>query len=169
MRTWSARRSRLNHDLIRNRLLPALGAMGNIVRGHIASPVESVLGPILETWEQVRTETEYLMNSFIQEMSPEILLDEAPLCFCSSETLSWLRIFLRSRWLRTFPVERCLVDLKEAVELACISICELRVIMQGQQSMIGNSIAVIERIDLARSALQDLSKCLSAFPSRVIL
>jgi hypothetical protein len=166
---WAQRRSRLSHDLIRNRLLPAFGALENIARGHLNRSPQAVLDSIEQTWTQISTEIRSLLDGFIREMSPETLLDEPPLCFCAPETQLWLKPFLHAHWMKTYSVERLLGGLDQAFNATDDTVNQLFACPLGRSDSVdGDSLELLRRVSTARFAVQDLVARVLELPERFI-
>ncbi len=162
MRLWSQRRFRLSHDHIRNKLLPALGAAENGLRGLAEIQVDEVLDEAVHTWEFVRREALDLADCFLSEMSPKVLFDESPLFLCSQETLDWMVPFVHERWATRNAVKDLVADLEKSIlktENAFQKLTERR----KSGSAEGDALTVPR----AREALARLAQQLSAFPTRV--
>lgn len=106
MEGWQHRRSRLNHDWLKNRYLNALDGFLAL----LASPNGSgeVLSEFvrydLSEWESRSREAGDLICSFVQEMSPRSMVTLPPLCLLPDEMRNWLGMSLHHLWLARHPV-----------------------------------------------------------------
>ncbi|MHB8821831.1 MAG: hypothetical protein ACYC58_09145 [Pseudomonadaceae bacterium] len=166
MKSWSIRRSRLNHDLIGNRILTGLGALDNITRGRIVASPETVYESLQETWDFVFVESQILIDSFMFEMSPETLFDEPPLCYCFPTTISWLKDYVHSRWLNRCSVHKNLRDLQDALNMANASFNRLKIVFF---SPVNNSADLLEFISASRTDVVKFSGCLSKLPNKLLI
>lgn len=111
--SWQKRRSHFNHDWLKNQYIPKLGTWMNILDDEIEDDdfLQSFVYSILPEWERYKDEALRLTIDFENEMSPKILFNNAPLCFCDESTKEWLGNLVHMMWL-----ERCSVQLlvKEA-------------------------------------------------------
>jgi hypothetical protein len=162
VRLWSQRRFRLSHDHIRNKLLPALGAAENGLRGLAEIQVNEVLDEAAHTWEFVRMEALDLANRFLSEMSPKVLFEESPLFLCNQETLDWLAPFAHERWATRNAVSDLLSRLEKNVVKTDSAFQKL-----AQERNDGASEAGAQTVLEARKAVTRLARQLSTFPSRI--
>ena len=66
-------------------------------------------------WGQIREESLSLHSTLLDEMSPQVLFEEPPLCHCPAETQTWLKPLIHQRWLVTTCAEARLAQLAVAV------------------------------------------------------
>ena len=120
MEDWQHRRSRLNHDWLKNRYLNALDGFLAL----LASPNGSanVLNEFvrydLGEWENRSREAGDLIWSFVQEMSPRAVVALPPLCLLPDETRTWLGRSLHHLWLTRYPVSNRVDAAARALEEA---------------------------------------------------
>ncbi len=103
---WQERRSRFNHNWLKNQFLPALESFHNALKGQLerADLDRSFLEVDLPQWESQRAEAYALAADFVRDMSPWTLFDQAPLARYDEETKKWLGDVVHALWMARYPV-----------------------------------------------------------------
>lgn len=105
---WQRWRARLNHDWLKNWLIPALSKLLRVAKGQIADQRFFVdfSGKLRCEWPENAREFKALAEAFPHAMSPENYFDEEPLSRLPSQDAKWMREVTHQLWLRSFPVEK---------------------------------------------------------------
>lgn len=105
---WQQRRSRLNHDWLKNQFLPALGHCLNLLDDLVEDIAfeRSFVAKVLPQWETHLAEVRALPEDFERDMSPRTLFAYPPLANCDAETRRWLGDLVHVLWLARYPVRR---------------------------------------------------------------
>lgn len=103
---WQSRRSRFNHDWLKNQFLPALDNFLNILDGRVEDEETEAtfIASVLPIWETHRTEAHLLPADFERCMSPRTLFERPPLSRCDEETRCWLGDLIHKLWLARYMV-----------------------------------------------------------------
>ncbi len=171
--SWQQQRSRLNHDWLKNQLLPALTAVVRVVDGEVESgnPEGEVEELDLGDWTEQRAEIQTLLDTFEVRMSPRSLFERPPLSRCNEETKTWLPDLVHELWRARYPVQ-------EWVEAAGNALKEADAAQQGLVAALASCQRPLTMDELRRlgpdirrfrSACQRLAACIESFPSRVLV
>ena len=98
MTRWIYRRSKLNHDVLKNQLVPSLGALENAASGLLDAEISPLVERVCMSWAVTAVVARELADSHLVEASPLFLFEEPPLCYCCPETRKWLPKYLYDRW-----------------------------------------------------------------------
>ena len=100
-RSWLERRSRLNHDWLKNRYLQALGMWLNVLDGKVEDDefAQRIATTILPEWSAKRLELERLVHDYEIAMSPERLLGDDSDALPIRGAPRWLGPALHQLWL----------------------------------------------------------------------
>ena len=163
MRPWTARRARLNHDLLSNRLVQRLTSLQRVAEGRVELAESSDDG-LSGMWVQARDECRELHATLFEEMSPRALFEEPPLCHCSEETKAWLIPYVHERWMERTKAEARAADLEVAADETDTAINALLTCLGDQDGheWLGEYVAA------ARGAVDRLSDALAALPKSMI-
>lgn len=103
---WQNRRSRFNHDWLKNGYILKLSEWMNFLDDKIEDfeLESSFVDRVLPTWELQRNEAIALPHDFKIEMSPTVLFSESPLSNCDDETKIWLGDMMHNLWLIRYSV-----------------------------------------------------------------
>jgi hypothetical protein len=103
---WQRRRSEFNHDWLKNRFIPALSRLLNLLDRRIDDPALEVsfATNVLLEWDAHRNEAFTLPNDFEVEMTPRILFEQPPLSYCDEEKKQWLGDLADLLWKSRYPV-----------------------------------------------------------------
>lgn len=171
--SWQQQRSRLNHDWLKNQVLPALTALIRVVDGEVETgdPEGEIEELELGDWTKQRAEIQALLDTFEARMSPRSLFELPPLSRCDEETKTWLPDLVHELWRARYPVQ-------EWVEAAVNGLEDA----EAAQQVLVAALATFERplgmeelrqlgphIRRFRSACQRLAACIEQFPSRVLV
>ena len=115
---WQKRRSEFNHDWMKNKYIPKLGAWVNLLDGRIEDKdlEKFYVSSILPDWESHKNEALALSNDFETEMSPRVLFNELPLVNCDDETKQWLGDLIHYLWLIRYSVNQLISDASESAK-----------------------------------------------------
>src|SRR5712664_1717729 len=89
---WEIRRTRFNHDWLRNGYIMALSSFENLLKGRVLGPGPSA--QVCTAIEEFQTRTEEmfdLIRGCEEETSPQILFKSPPLDRCAESVSEWLR------------------------------------------------------------------------------
>jgi hypothetical protein len=102
MEDWQRRRNRINHDEIKNGLLPRCGRLVRVVTGAVEGSNLTVgdLQAAVERWQGIRSEIANLVRDCPNEMSPRVLLSRRPLDRLDVVSREWLGGCVHGLWLR---------------------------------------------------------------------
>lgn len=108
---WQTRRSRFNHDWLKNQFLPALDKFLNILDDQIEDDETEAnfVSDVLPEWERKSAEARSLAEDFEQEMSPRTLFRQPPLANCDEESKKWLSELTHELWLIRHPVREKII------------------------------------------------------------
>lgn len=162
--TWQQRRSRFNHDWLKNQFMPALAKAINLLDGQIEDPeFERVFAlSFLPQWPAHRPELLALLADFEREMSPRRLLEHGRFdCRCSPRH-HWLPDLVHALWLRRSPVSRWLADANQRVADIDRCYAQLRDCLDGGALQPGR-----QPLAAFRDACQALARAVEAFPAEV--
>jgi hypothetical protein len=168
---WQKRRSRFNHDWLKNQFLPTLARWLNLLDDLIEDPEfeRSFIPTFLAEWESQRVEARSLASQFEVEMSPACLLDHPPLARFSEQDKAWLKRLVHNLWLQRYAVSA-------QVDEALAAIRDADAIFVAIQQRLDPSAepptAADERVHLIqwrefRECCQNLAKVIEAFPNQV--
>ena len=167
---WQLRRSRLNHDWLKNVYLVALGNWASLLADEVehAEFEATFVDGRLRDWETRGLEIEELIRTFEDSMSPREMFARRPLSACDEPTSTWLVGLVHELWLRRCNVlDLCRVA-RERLVAAAETYATLR---RGLEGCPTTSVAALRpmaaRFEALRSACSDLSRAISAFPNRV--
>jgi hypothetical protein len=168
---WQRRRSRFNHDWMKNGFIPAVSSCLNSLQGRVESSelLVAFFDEILPEWEKHRETALELPRLFEEEMSPRILLNTPPLSLLPTETRFWLGAVVHGLWLARYPVREWVDDVSACVAEADSLYWQLREAL-GQQAGIGGSErghAILPELGQFMEACFRLSKAIEQFPSDV--
>ena len=168
---WQQRRSRLNHDWLKNQYLQALGRWLNILDGHVRhrETERTFIVSVLPQWESHCPEVRELIDDFPKSMTPARLFEIEPLCRCDVDTIRWLPPIVDQIWRARYKVDECVAEARLALDEASAA---YRSLSRGIRAC-GDHAPVAElrkkRDVFARflDASEVLGSALSRFPSEV--
>ena len=117
---WQQRRSRLNHDWLKNRHLNRLEGILALLDAATPSPepLDEFVKDDLAGWPRRAAEVRALLASFDVEMSPRALFGATPLCRLSRATQDWLGNRLHELWRERIDAARLLAAARHGLEAA---------------------------------------------------
>lgn len=173
MFAWQQRRSQLNHDWLKNKYLPALEKLLNLLDDHLEDPEfeRGFVSGHLPAWEQQRAEAVRLVEDFEPEMSPRLHLDRLPLSLHDEETRHWLANAVHSLWLARHPVRQWVVEARERANEVEAAYRQLREQLQACPDTISAaSLRPLRALfDQFRRSCQNLARAFERFPCEVIV
>jgi hypothetical protein len=168
---WQYRRSRFNHDWLKNQYIPALGTLQNLLDGRIADMEYEArfVERTLTEWSMHREEALALPRDFECGMSPRRLFKRQPLSFCDEETIQWLGELTHGLWLARYPVIRWVTETYERAREADEAFEEFRVaLLNGADLQTQGAARTLPLLctNFYRACCK-LAKAIEQFPSRV--
>jgi hypothetical protein len=164
---WQVRRNRLNHDWLKNRLMPAVATFLNIVRGLVGDDeFECGFPALLEMeWTSHRRELFDLLCEFAGAESPRNLFLRTPLARCDESTRAWLVDLTHHLWTSRGFVTQRVADATDHANAADEAYRRLRshLLLGGAFRSSTTETLVSEFY----SCCQQLADSLSAFPRQV--
>lgn len=161
---WQHRRSRLNHDWLKNWLMPALSKLLRVSDGQIADP--QYFGDFSRTlrreWPESASEVLALVEAFPHAMSPASYFNEEPLSRLPADDAVWMQEVAHELWLRSFPVDDLTQEIVGALRAANESYNALSLALE-QDEQPSNMVDIIEGFQLSCKALGD---AVSKLPSK---
>ncbi len=171
--SWQKRRGEFNHDWMKNRYLPALGKLQNLLDDFIEDDdfLEFFFEDIFPEWEFYSAEGRVLIERFEIEMSPRSLIDYEPFTILNNETRAWLSELVHHLWLMRYPVRRwiedafrCISDVDDAYE---------KIIKLLKECPDIHTIAALKptrtMFEEYRNVCMRLAKAFEKFPSRILV
>lgn len=170
--SWQERRSRLNHDWLKNVYLGGLAALHARIKNSAPAGmqyIERAFHEDLEQWPEKSDEIKKLIDGFEEQMSPRMLFGESPLNACSQEVMSWLPDLVHELW-------RFRVGAGNLVETASTSFSnvesEYPVCCKAMEDYLRRRSDqdredALRRVAALLSACEKLSSAISKFPSRI--
>lgn len=118
---WESRRSRFNHDWLKNRHLNRLDGFLALLASPAAAPPDLLAGFLqhdLVEWEEKAGEARDLLARFEDEMSPRACFSQPPLCLLPAARREWLAQDLHDLWRARYPVSDWVAAAREALHEA---------------------------------------------------
>lgn len=125
---WQRRRSRFNHDWLKNQYLLSFGKCVNVLAGEVEDPdfdEEQFLREVIRRWEERGGEGLALGQEYESAMSPAGLFEWAPLRNCSPDTVAWLRPLIHELWkarCRVSERAQAVLDAANATQTAFVAL-----------------------------------------------
>lgn len=163
MRAWQERRSRLNHDGLKNGLALELARYRKVLEGKVKAEGDAA-PPSDGRWRSLLDEVAELVGAFPEEMSPRVLFSEPPLSGCDPATKAWLPAAVHAAWLERFRVEALVSEAKGLVAAAVESHDALCAAMQAGRAQ-AELLPLLRRL---QDRVEALSKAVSRFPDRIL-
>lgn len=164
---WQIRRNKFNHDWLKNRFLNSFDDF--IVQLKKSKPavtrVSEFLGTDFPAWKTHQQDTQWIVESFEDSMSPRRLLASSPLNRCDDETHAWLGNLVHGVWLTRYPVKRKVQESRDA--LAAVNEMYEKITRELEQSSpigLPKLIALLPQFSELQETYQTLSKTLSNLP-----
>ncbi len=115
---WEVRRSRINHDRLKNIYYRGINAF--ILRVESDDPdktrVERFVESDFHTWTDYNPLITRLMRDYENEMSPRTFFDEPPLNRCDADTKGWLGNLVHELWIDRYNVKKTIKTAESALE-----------------------------------------------------
>lgn len=168
--SWQEKRSRFNHDWLKNQFLPAIGKWLQIVRKEVADAEfqSRFSAEILPAWEIREVLVIELLDTFEEEMSPRVWLGKPPLSRLGPATRDWLAQLVHSLWLARMPVHAWLREARKSVaEVSNTYRVLQRVMKAGDARGAIDPPQCYEESESFRLACVQLSKALEQFPNKI--
>jgi len=170
---WESRRSRFNHDWLKNRHLNRLDGFLALLESPAAAPPDLLAGFLqhdLLEWEAKAGQARALLAQFEDEMSPRACFSQPPLCLLPAARREWLAHELHHLWQRRFPVSDWVGAAQEALRGAEQAYHEL-------ESLLGSDAG--ERVKRAptlraefaafAAACRRLGDCVARLPHEILI
>ena len=168
--SWQRRRSRFNHDWLKNRYLPAIAKWIHIQEGLVEDPFfeGEFLQLTLPQWEERSKNALDLVDRFAQEMSPRNLI---AMVFRRSpaESTQWLGTLVDALWLNRNLVGQWQADARNAVLAATAQYFELKESLEAQPSGPDRKEEVLNRSVAFGNGCQLVARRIEVFPSRLLV
>lgn len=164
---WQARRNRLNHDRLKNRLLTGLRKYLNVLRGEVIDVGFEETFPVRfrREWDEACAEIGSLLDDFREAESPKRLFCEVPLRRLDAESRLWLADLLDHLWIQSIH----LTVLEASARAALMNAGRCQSIAASAWDAGEARSAILERVEALARAIQDVSRCISEYPGpRVI-
>lgn len=167
---WQTRRSRFNHDWLKNRFLPALGKYMNIQRELVEDPGFELdfVRQIMPQWPPRSQEAQGLLGTFATEMSPRIVLSEPVFRYLDEPTRQWLGPLIDELWLNRYPIreweQRAQTALLRADRQygAVLKIFEKNSFYEEKQLL-------LDAAGLFFDSCQEVARAIEQFPSSILV
>lgn len=105
MPEWNELRARLNHDLVKNRLIPGTARMIRIVSGSVlADPLETFDSTIATVWTETSPSLQVLFDTCESALSPRNYFLVEPLVHCPPSTMEWLPDIIHELWVERHDI-----------------------------------------------------------------
>ena len=103
---WQDRRSRFDHDWLKNRYLNRLEGFLALLDSNMATPdlVRDFVHQDLPAWERRSREARNLLAAFTTEMTPAVCFNQPPLCLLPEAGRDWLVPLVHRLWWERYPV-----------------------------------------------------------------
>jgi hypothetical protein len=154
---WTKRRNAWSHDWLKNRFLPALAKLVNIMNGRVNDPSfhNRFIKEILPNWKTEIQEARGLIESFEADMSPRSLFSYPPLSRCAEATLTWLPDLVHILWLFRYQGEVLQSDAAAALTAATLRLAELTAVLTDEKKNIEARTGCVVRVHESCEALSD--------------
>lgn len=161
---WHRRRTRFNHDWLKNEFLPALTTFRNISKGVARGPSlgESFRREELAGWPAHMAEARELACKFTAQMSPRTMFSVFPLSSAEESTRQWLAPLVHELWLRRAGAQAIADRALESIEAADASWRRLQTALGPEESSSGSG--VLEAAEDLLARCQALARSFEKFP-----
>lgn len=103
---WTQARSVLNHDALKNRLIPGAHALMRAVNHDAEEDIGNLLDErIVSVWDIYRQDFFDFFLSTLILASPKKFFEWPPLSRCSLTTLRWLPNYIHEKWIKETGIE----------------------------------------------------------------
>lgn len=133
MYSWQDRRSRFNHDWLKNEFIPALTKWMNVLEDRVEDLTfeKEFFAKYFLQWESHSKEAICLLDDFEKEMSPRVLFNEYPLANCEQSTKVWLVEMTHTLWLARYSVEEIDANARTCIDKVNAIYIELQAAMKN--------------------------------------
>lgn len=164
--SWQSLRAEFNHNWFIRYLNRLDGFIARIEKSNLdENRLYDFLNTTFTEWRDHREDAHWLIDDFIDEMSPRRLFEDPPLSRCSDEMKFWLKDLVHLLWLNRYPIHSWLLAAKKGLEKADQ---EFQVITHnlGKNSRIeiGRVIEQLPAFRNFRESCLELSKAFSNLP-----
>ena len=167
---WERRRSRFNHDWLKNRFLVEVGSFENSLsgKGYSVKKALNTLRDVMEQWLEQRKRLGGIIRDFENSMSPATLMDLPPLKNMDDATRRWLKPLIHQLWwkgrgneIRKDAAEEALMRANKKYELLLVELSAT----DAEQD-----IELLERVAREmQTEFQSLAEAIQRLPSKVIV
>lgn len=168
---WQKRRSRFNHDWLKNQLIPKLGMWINILDDEIEDDdfVDTFVDTVLSSVEPHLNEALLLPADFVNEMSPRIFLNYHPLSDLDDQEKTLLGDLIHHLWLERYSVLGLVDDATTAAKATIEAYSCLQNALASCSDVRDINLLRLYRDQFATllNACRLLSKAIEKFPSEV--
>jgi len=167
---WQVRRSHINHQWLKNRLLSAMDSVANLFSGRLRGDgmVEDLFRHELAEWEERMPECKLLLDEFEFEMSPRILFQVMPLSDWEEPLKDTVGQLVHELWLARYPIRNLIDEATSKLEAANLSYQELKS-QREQGGYGGGSNELRQSFDTFREACRSLSRAIEKLPNRILV
>jgi hypothetical protein len=161
---WTAEKSRLNHDLIKNRLLLDLSKAIGIAEGSVSNShfARTGLKQISDVFQQIDTITTHLLQVYVRTSSPGSYFRREPLNHIDENIRVWLPDFLDVLWNESWKVDVLVLEAEKSLDTSRRALWEMLKDIEDNNAAISQDIH--PQLKSFQQALIQLSVCLSTFP-----
>ena len=167
---WQHLRSRLNHDRLKNWLMPALSKLQRMAKGQITDPQfpAEFLGKLGREWPDMVDGFDALAETFRTAMSTAGYFDDDPLSSLPDRDIEWMKEVTHHLWMTSFPVDDLVRKLRFALREACSTYEALTKALEPTVTMhmTPDSSELSEGIEAFRLSCKTLGDAVSQFPSK---
>ncbi len=168
---WQQRRSRYNHDWLKNRYLNNLD--GFITMLEDSTPDKKHVLDFLKEdwrqWEDKKAEAQWLMDNFEEEMSPCIYFNQAPLNSVPEDTKKWFKPFVHSLWLFRYRVKEKIFEQEDIFQEACTQFKTVDGKLKTASSDLEKLQGLLPEFKAFRQSCFLFSRLISQLPSEVMV
>lgn len=117
---WQHRRSKFNHDWLKNVYLNNLDGFLAIFRS--SKPDKTLVKEFLEEdfpqWKEKMKEGEWLLDSFEETMSPKTFFEKLPLSRMKNNDKKWATELIHANWMARHSIEEKIAQSKKCLKKA---------------------------------------------------
>ena len=171
-RSWQSRRSRLNHDLLKNMYICSLyGWLAFIERDDVdPKKTERFFTVELRQWPHLSREIGKLISEFERSMSPGTLIDCGLLSGLPHSDRAWLRGVVHRAWQVRFGTRELVSKTESLVKRCDLEYARLdKMARDFQIGVSDQDTELVEVVRLFAGTCQELADTIHPFPSSVCL
>jgi hypothetical protein len=167
---WQRRRSEFNHQWLKNRLLSALDAADQILRGRAKGfdYLRELMTVEAPEWMVRKADLVGLLQDFEEQMSPQALFNHPPLSQCEVSTKMAFAPLVHELWLARLPIKERLAEIRiaaEGVDASYISLLEVP--MADSEGKLNPEFST--RFEEFRSYCHALASAIEKLPNRILV